>query len=127
MVQGLAELRNIEGVASHGKDIDWTSIGQPQAELVARAADTVVSFLYAAHLGQAAKPGLPSLRYEDNPKFNEYVDEANGDIDVFGLLYRSSEVLFTMDIEAYRAQLASYAEEQAAEISFAESPQKQSA
>jgi hypothetical protein len=120
MVQGLAELRNIEGAASHGKDIDWTSIGQPQAELVARAADSVVSFLYAAHLGRAAKPGVPSLRYEDNPEFNEYVDNANGNVEVFELVYRPSEVLFIVDIEAYRAELALYHEDPEMKVPLAE-------
>jgi hypothetical protein len=110
MVQGLAEVRNIEGTASHGKDIDWASIGQAQAELVAHAADTVVSFLYAAHLGQAAKPGVPPLRYEDNPDFNEDTDANSQAIEIFGMTYRPSEVLFALDLEAYRSELDNYNE-----------------
>lgn len=108
MVQGLAEVRNIEGSASHGKDIDWASIGRAQAELAAHAADAVISFLYAAHLGQAARPGVPSLRYEDNPQFNEAIDEREGPVDIIGYPYKVSEVLFNMDLEAYRTELESF-------------------
>lgn len=120
MVQGLSEVRNIEGPVSHGKDFDWTPIGPAQAELVARTADAVVHFLYVAHLGEAAKPSAPRLRYEDNPAFNEYVDNANGNVEVFELVYRPSEVLFTVDLEAYRAELALYHEDPEMKMPVAE-------
>jgi hypothetical protein len=108
VVQGIAEVRNIEGSVSHGKDVDWTSIGQAQAELVARAADTVVHFLYMAHLGQAAKPGVPKLRYEDNPDFNASIDDMSEPVMILDSPYRPSEVLFYVDNEAYRAALSQF-------------------
>lgn len=48
------------------------------------------------------------VRFEDQPDFNDYVDEAHGSIQIFELSFRASEVLYRLDQEAYRDALASF-------------------
>ncbi len=108
-LQGVCELRNAYGFASHGSEGGRPAMESVQALLAARAADAIVGFLHRAHLqGRAALPGV-RLEYDDNPRFNEYVDEANEVVRIFALEYRPSEVLFRIDEEAYRDLLAGYA------------------
>ena len=48
-IQGLSELRNQYGMASHGRDAFAARLDLRQATLVAQAADTIVAFLYRIH------------------------------------------------------------------------------
>jgi hypothetical protein len=48
------------------------------------------------------------LEYEDNEDFNSYIDDANEQVWIFDLTYSASEVLFFVDQQAYRDQLADY-------------------
>src|SRR5438552_8112461 len=48
-IQGLCELRNNYGMASHGRDSFSARLDRRQAMLAAQAADTIVSFLYRIH------------------------------------------------------------------------------
>lgn len=48
-IQGLCELRNGYGMASHGRDGFAARLDLRQATLAAQAADTIVSFLYRIH------------------------------------------------------------------------------
>ena len=68
-IQGICELRNQCGFASHG----------------------------------SAKP-----RPEDNPAFNESVDETHGMIRIFEGEFRPSEVLFQMEPQSYRVYLTEF-------------------
>jgi hypothetical protein len=108
IVQGICELRNRQGFASHGRDAFAVQLESVQAALVARAADAVVNFLFRAHNDYPALPGNASLQFSDNRAFNEYVDEANPPVQIFDLSYRPSDVLFNVDLSAYRDQLANY-------------------
>ncbi|MGA7201662.1 MAG: abortive infection family protein [Candidatus Cybelea sp.] len=107
-VQGICELRNSYGLASHGADAPRAALGPTQAMLSAQAADSIVGFLYRVHReGQAQR--VP-LSFEDNVTFNDYVDDVHELIEIFGLAYRPSEVLFRIDKQAYGDQLASFAD-----------------
>ena len=48
-IQGICELRNTQGFASHGKDAYSEQLDVIQAQLAARAADVIVNFLFRAH------------------------------------------------------------------------------
>jgi hypothetical protein len=48
------------------------------------------------------------FEYDDNEDFNAYLDEENDEVRVFDLTYRPSEVLFAVDLEAYRDLLSGY-------------------
>jgi hypothetical protein len=112
-LQGVCELRNAYGFASHGSEGPRPVMESVQALLAAQAADAIVGFLHRVHREErAALPGI-RLQYDDSAAFNEYVDEANEVVRIFDLEYRPSEVLFNVDQEAYRDILADFASEAA--------------
>ena len=108
VVQGICELRNSHGFASHGKDASFQQLESVQALLVARSVDTIVNFLFqvhrAYHSGQVARP----LAYDENPAFNESVDSTFRLIQIFESEFKPSEVLFQMEPETYRVYLAEF-------------------
>ena len=107
-IQGICELRNSYGFASHGKDATFQQLESIQALLVARAADTIVSFLLRVHRGYNDN-GVPTpLAYGDHPEFNDHVDEAHPPVRIFSEEFAPSKVLFELAPEPYRLYLAEY-------------------
>lgn len=107
-LQGVCELRNAYGFASHGADGPRPLMESVQALLAAQAADAIVGFLHRVHRQERGPLPSARLEYDDNEDFNIYVDEANEQAKIFDLTYRPSEVLFAVDHEAYRELLADY-------------------
>jgi hypothetical protein len=107
-VQGICELRNQCGFASHGSGNRRPTMESVQALLVAQAADTIVGFLHRVNREDRTPPTSPRTLYEDNAAFNESVDEAHGMIRIFEVEFRPSEVLFAMEPESYRVYLAEF-------------------
>ena len=107
-LQGVCELRNAYGFASHGSEGPRPIMESVQALLAAQAADAIVGFLHRVHRQERAM--LPGARLElrDHAGFNDYVDESNEVVRIFDLEYRPSEVLFSVDHEAYRDLLANF-------------------
>jgi hypothetical protein len=100
LISAISELRNLEGVASHGKDAYKEQIDMVHAQLVARSADTVVNYLFNTHrMPFQYKSKRP--HYGDLPDFNDYVDSNNDEVKIFDLTYTPSEVLFYTDNAAY--------------------------
>ena len=110
-LQGVCELRNTYGFASHGSEGPRPVLESAQALLAAQAADAILGFLHRIHRQERATPPGVGLRYDASAAFNEYVDETNQVVRIFDLEYRPSEVLFSVDHEAYREMLAGYAPE----------------
>lgn len=107
-LQGVCELRNDFGFASHGSDGSRQRMESIQAMLAAQAADTIVGFLYETHqLDLAVQRTAPS-KFEDHSVFNDYIDDTHGGIQILELSFRASEVLFRVDHEAYRDALAAF-------------------
>lgn len=105
-LQGVCSLRNAYGFASHGADGPRPTLESLQALLAAQAADTLIGFLYRVHLqDRMIVPTAPPLVFDDCTKFNAYLDEANEVVRIFELKYRPSEVLFSVDQDAYRELL----------------------
>jgi hypothetical protein len=104
-VQGVCELSNAFGFASHGSDGPRPVMEGIQALLVAQAADAMIGFLYRVHRQDLARPRVAPLRYDDNPAFNAAVDDQNGFVfiwfgsgdDAYALDYEPSRVLFDVD------------------------------
>ena len=111
-IQGLCELRNSYGMASHGRDDFSPRLGLRQATLAAQAADTIVSFLYRIHRDALMQNPGARIYYEDHADFNEAFDNDNETIRVSDLGLRPSEVLFKGDPGAYKAALNDYIAEQ---------------
>ena len=79
-----------------------------QARLAAEAADTIVGFLYRVHRQDQDRPTAATTIYEDNPAFNESLDEAFGPFRIHEVEFRPSEVLFSLEPETYRIYLAEF-------------------
>lgn len=108
VLQGVCELRNAYGFASHGAEGPRPVMESVQAMLAAQAADAIVGFLHRVHRQERATlPGV-RLTYHDNESFNMYLDDENEVVRIFDLEYRPSEVLFFVDSEAYRDFLSSF-------------------
>jgi hypothetical protein len=110
-IQGICELRNRCGFASHGSGQPRPAMESVQALMAAQAADTIVGFLHRVHCRDRAPPPSPRALYEANQAFNDSVDEAHGPIRIFDVELRASEVLFQMEPESYRIYAAEFDEE----------------
>lgn len=104
-IQGLCELRNQHGMASHGRDVHAARMDVQQATLAAQAADTIVSFLYRIHRDALSQTPGARVYYEDHTDFNKDFDESNESIRLGDLVLQPSRVLFHADREAYKAAL----------------------
>jgi len=122
VVQGLCELRNKGGIASHGHDAFDPSMEPVQALLAARAADALVHYLYSAHRAYERDPNVGRIRYQDFDDFNDFIDDAHEPIRIFDLIFQPSEVLFDVDAEAYRAKLAEFQTDRSEENLNGEAP-----
>jgi hypothetical protein len=121
-VQGVCELRNAFGFASHGSEGPRPAMEGVQALLVAQAADAIIGFLYRVHSQDLLRPRIPPLGYDDHPNFNEWIDEQCEPVQILSLPpYRPSEVLFDVDQDAYRDILSLYKEE----VESQDSPENQ--
>jgi hypothetical protein len=105
-VQGVCELRNSCGFASHGTDRPRPALETVQALLAAESADAVVGFLHRSHRQDRLPTSDRRLRYEDNPEFNASVDEMHRRIVIFDEEFQPSKVLFDLAPEPYRLYLA---------------------
>lgn len=106
-VQGICELRNRCGFASHGDGVARPTMETAQALLAAAAADTVVGFLYRMHKQDRTGPPHPPL-YKQHEDFNEWVDGTHETIRIFELDFLPSQVLFEMEPESYRIYMADF-------------------
>lgn len=105
-VHGLCELRNREGMASHGREAFSSNLEPMQAILSASAADAVSSFLWNVHKSYSPTEQPERLFYGDNPEFNEWVDQIHEPpLTIFELLFQHSEILFRLDLQAYSEML----------------------
>lgn len=110
-IQGICEMRNTHGFASHGKDALSPQLDHVHALLVARSADAIVNFLFHAHRQYSKLEPRHRLTFDDHAEFNDHVDDENEAVQIFEVQYRPSEVLFALDQEAYRNYLADYTSE----------------
>jgi hypothetical protein len=107
-LQGVCELRNAHGFASHGTDGPRPRMESVQALLAAQAADAIVGFLHRVHSQERLTGPTTSPSFDANPEFNTHVDDSNDAVQIFQLVYRPSEVLFAVDQQAYRDLLADF-------------------
>lgn len=110
-IQGICELRNQCGFASHGSDQPRPAMESVQALMAAEAADTIVGFLHRVHRQDRTPPPSPRALFDANEAFNDSVDETHGPIRIFEIELRASEVLFQMEPESYRIYAAEFDED----------------
>ena len=107
-IQGISELRNRSGFASHGSSERRPSMEWIQAWMAAEAADTIVGFLCLLHLQDRAAPPTSGPQYAQSEEFNEWIDESHELVDILGSEFAPSAVLFEMEPETYRVHLADF-------------------
>lgn len=114
IIDGVMQIRNAYGAAAHGSDAYAPMLDARYAEILARATDAVVGLLFKTHLNGSGKGPLARLRYGDHKDFDEWVDSGFGPFEVLETPLIASEALFRTDINAYRAALVAYRQEQEA-------------
>lgn len=107
-VQGICELRNQCGFASHGSDSPRPAMEPVQALLVAEAADAIVGFLHRVHKLAQVVPASKPLKYNDHAAFNEWIDDLHAPLKIFDEEFQPSHVLFEMAPEPYRVYLTGF-------------------
>jgi len=108
VIQGLCELRNNEGLASHGRDSFTPPLEEVQAQLAARAADAVVYFLFKIHKNYPSQTQPQQITYQDQAEFNDYIDDNNSIVKIFDYQYKPSYILYELDEVAYLMLLEEY-------------------
>lgn len=108
VIDAICWLRTNHGFASHGRDAYSTQLESLHAQLAARSADAIVNFLFKIHKKNSFDRRLDRISYEDNLLFNSYVDDNNELVTIFGLEYKPSDVLYHVDLRAYRDILNEY-------------------
>ena len=109
VVQGITELRNQYGFASHGSDTARAQMETVQALLVAGSADTIVGFLHGVHVrDRNVSSATEQSAYEDNQDFNNFIDENHEICTILEAEFWPSDVLFQMEPETYRLRLAEF-------------------
>ena len=107
-LQGICELRNRCGFASHGDGSPRPAMETAQALLAAKAADSIVGFLYHMHRQSYTLHPVPEQTYKDHNDFNESLDEAFGPFKIHEVEFRPSEILYTLEPETYRIYLSEF-------------------
>ncbi len=111
-IQGLCELRNGYGMASHGRDGFSPRLDLRQATLAAQAADTIASFLYRIHRDALTQSPGARVYYEDHADFNDAFDRDYESIRLGNVELLPSRALFHCDPGAYKVALAEYLADQ---------------
>jgi hypothetical protein len=106
-LQGICELRNAYGFASHGTVGPRPSMGTAQALLVAQTADAIVGFAFEMHRGQ--KPPTPA-RAGPIETVDKVIDANYEPVSIADQPYAVSEALYSVDREAYLAIAAAVKE-----------------
>lgn len=114
-IQGVCELRNACGFASHGSEGPRPKMESVQAILAAQAADAIVGFLYGIHIQDLLEVRLPRLGYDDYVEFNASVDGTYEPTRIFAEEFMPSRILFEMAPEPYRVYLTEFLAEREVE------------
>jgi hypothetical protein len=107
-VQGVCELRNACGFASHGSEGPRPVLESVQAMLVAEAADTIVGFFYRVHRQDRSPSELVARAQGRDANFDSYVDDQFPIVQIFQEDFTASKILFELAPEPYRLYLDEY-------------------
>ena len=107
-VQGVCELRNACGFASHGSEGPRPAMETVQALLAAEAADAIVGFLHRVHRQDRSVYRPTCVEYDENREFNEFVDGTFESVRIFEEEFMPSRILFEMAPEPYRVYLTEF-------------------
>lgn len=103
-ISGVCELRNMQGMIGHGQDSYALTFESIHAHFVANAADTIIHILYRSHKQDYKLNKASRIFYEDIEHENNLIDDAfdnKGTIE-FIKKFRPSELIYKMDLDAYK-------------------------
>jgi len=104
MVSRITEIRNARGDISHGKPVPKDdSSDKHLAEMISSVTDGIVYYILNIYFN-ADWSAFEQTKYEDNPDFNELLDNEN---DLGGIVLYS-KALFDQDLVSYEQQLNDY-------------------
>lgn len=107
-LQGICELRNQCGFASHGSGASRPAMEGVQALLAAGAADAIVGFLNRVHQQDRLRSKEPRLVYETNADYNFWIDDQHEPVRIFEEEFEPSRILFEMAPRPYRTYLGEF-------------------
>lgn len=117
ITHALGELRNSYGIASHGSDAySVNPLGTPEVEMMVSAVDGLVACLWTKHKSQFKPSANSRIHYEDNPEFNNWLDDQSDGCRFDDSVYLVSEILFKIDLVAYRERLIEYSSSEGGEL-----------
>jgi hypothetical protein len=105
-VRALSQLSNIPGLR-HGGDAIWTGPARRHAMLLAGAIDSLSAFLFDSHRAEILGAQKPRPSYEAEAEFNAEFDEI-WPVEIADYHFNASEVLFSLDPDAYQAEVAGW-------------------
>jgi len=111
IVEGLGNLRNSHGSFAHGADAYAPMFDVEYAEVLARAADAVVGFLFKSHLAQSSENPHQRISFGSYPEFDELVDTSVEEIKVLEAPIRPSEALYHCEPKIYDNELRRHLKE----------------
>lgn len=101
----IAQIRNAEGAAAHGRDgYHEPVIGLPEALYVAQSAVAIGTLFFGRYQARADWRTNKRQRYEDNPEFNDWLDEQYDPYVIGEAVLSPSQALYSDPI-AYRNAL----------------------
>ena len=83
-------------------------MGVAHAEMAAQAADTIVGFLYDVHARDLATASSVDSALAPNSDFDEYLNNEYEVVNILGMEFLPSEILFQIEPESYRALLEEF-------------------
>jgi hypothetical protein len=119
-VQGVCELRNACGFASHGSEGPRPRLEAVQAILAAEAADAIIGFFYSVHQQDRTLPLSETVALQSDMEFDDYIDDLHPRVEIMGEDFTASRILFELAPEPYRLYLAGFKQEKEAEEKAAE-------
>ena len=114
--QQIGNLRNKIGSTSHGETMEELKerndkVDEMTRDLIIDTTETIAIFLIRAFENDnCIKNTKNRISYNDNPDFNDYLDDTFGEFAISIYSYSASEILFYVDYDAYLAELEAFEE-----------------
>jgi Abortive infection C-terminus len=99
-IGALAELSNIGGMR-HGGALDWPTLQRQHAQMLGGLCDTLVSFLFDIAWSRDDGDVADAVRYDDNPGWNDVLDEEWGSLTIGEGEFYASQILHALDPTQY--------------------------
>lgn len=104
----IAQIRNAEGAAAHGRDgYHEPVVGLPEALYVAHSAVAIGTLFFSRYHARADWRTNKRQQYDDNPEFNNWLDEQYEPYVIGEVVLTASQTLYSDPI-AYRSALIEF-------------------